>query len=204
MIVDGEELKENAGSTAGPDTLSHAKIERLLKQHYSGLHLLLQRKVRDPHTASDLLNGAIAKTLEHLQANRISNVDQIAGWVFRVALNDLNNHRRNMNTRGAVRDGEELLPTLRGEGDASDGVAESKIASLVREVIEQLPTERDRAIIKRFYLDEADKETICREHNGLSALHFDRVIHRARQRMREIMEKKGLKLTDFFLMLCAV
>jgi RNA polymerase sigma-70 factor (ECF subfamily) len=184
-------------------TDSLPNVEALIKEHYYGLQLLLLKKTRNPETAADILNGAIAKTLEHLHANRIANPALIAGWVYRVALNDLRNHRRNMNTRGGVNDAEQVLESLSGEGDASDGVAATKLASLVKQIIEQLPTERDRTIIKRFYLDEADKEQICREQGNLSPLHFDRVIHRARQRMKELMEKQGLKRTDFFLMLCA-
>jgi len=194
-----EEQHQQTGehaSSAQPD------VAALIKEHYYGLQLLLLKKTRNPETAADILNGAIAKTLEHLQANRIANPELIAGWVYRVALNDLRNHRRNMNTRGGINDAEEVLGAIAGEGDASDGVMESKLASLVRQIIEQLPTERDRLIIKRFYLDEADKEVICREQNNLSSLHFDRVIHRARQRMKELLEKQGLKRTDFFLMLC--
>jgi len=203
MSADGTQQQQSPRVADELSSVSHARVAALIKEHYAGLRLLILKKVRDPQTAADLLNGAIAKTLEHLQANRIGNPDQIAGWVYRVALNDLNNYRRNMNTRGGVRDSEETLEALSGEGDASDGVAESRLASLVRQIIEKLPTERDRAIIKRFYLDEADKDEICREQPGLSALHFDRVIHRARQRMKELMEKQGLKRTDFFLMLCA-
>jgi RNA polymerase sigma-70 factor (ECF subfamily) len=203
MSAEGNQLKQVTPVTESKVAVDSNRIESLIRDHYTGLHLLIIKKVRDPQVAADLLNGAIAKTLEHLQANRIGNPDQIAGWVYRVALNDLSNYRRNMNNRGAVRDGEEVLQTVSGEGDASDGVSESKLASLVRRIIEQLPTERDRQIIKRFYLDEADKEEICSEFPGLSTLHFDRVIHRARQRMKELMEKSGLKRSDFFSMLCA-
>jgi RNA polymerase sigma-70 factor (ECF subfamily) len=195
-----EEQYQQTGERA-PSALPN--VAALIKEHYYGLQLLLLKKTRNPETAADILNGAIAKTLEHLKANRISNPEQIAGWVYRVALNDLRNHRRNMNTRGGVSNPDEVLETLSGEGDASDGVVESKLAALVRQIIEQLPTERDRIIIKRYYLDEANKEQICREQGNLSTLHFDRVIHRARQRMKDLMEKQGLKRTDFFLMLCA-
>ena len=196
-------VEEQHQQAETPSSPAPPNVAALIREHYYGLQLLLVKKARNPETAADILNGAIAKTLEHLQANRISNPEQIAGWVYRVALNDLRNHRRNMNTRGGINDAEEVLGTIAGEGDASDGVVESKLASLVRQIIEQLPTERDRLIIKRFYLDEADKEQICREQGNLSTLHFDRVIHRARQRMKELMEKQGLKRTDFFLMLCA-
>ena len=64
-------------------------------------------------------------------------------------------------------------------------------------VVESLPTPRDREIVRRFYLDEEEKEAICRDL-GLSPLHFDKVIFRARQRMRKLLEERGFKKTDFF------
>ena len=60
-----------------------------------------------------------------------------------------------------------------------------------------MPTQRDREVVKRFYLDEEDKDAICRDL-GLSALHFDKVIFRARQRMRSLLEARGFRRNDFF------
>jgi len=182
--------------------MDRAALETLIKEHYPGLRLLLLQKVRDPHVAADILDGAITKSWEHLKANRVGEPERFAGWVYRVALNDWRNYRRNMNTRGAIQDSMEALEALPGDSDASDGVAESKLAALVRIVIGRLPTERDRTIIKRFYLDEASKEEICKENDNLSPLHFDRVIHRARQRMKELLQKHGFKRSDFFSFLC--
>jgi RNA polymerase sigma-70 factor, ECF subfamily len=184
------------------DPIDRASLDSLISANYEGLRLLLNKKVRDPHTAADILNGAIAKSLEHLRANRIRNPDQLAGWVYRVAINDLRNHLRNMHTRGDVRSTEGALESLPSDRDASDGAAETKLAMLVRAVIEQLPTERDRVIVKRFYLDEADKEEICREQHNLSPLHFDKVIHRARNRLKDLLQKRGFKRNDFFTVLC--
>jgi RNA polymerase sigma-70 factor, ECF subfamily len=200
MTVDPNRLD---GRIRDGATVDKEALESLISKHYEGLRLLIIRKVRDSHVASDILNGAITKTLEHLKVNRLANPDQLAGWVYRVAINDLRNHLRNMNTRSDVRVGTEVLESLTGDSDTSDAVAEAKLASLVRAVIEQLSTERDRTIIRRFYLDEADKEDICREQGNLSPLHFDRVIHRARKRMKQLLQRHGFKRSDFFLLLCA-
>ena len=76
------------------------------------------------------------------------------------------------------------------------------MAASVRSLIESLPTARDREIVKRFYLDEDEKDVICRDL-GLSALHFDKVIFRARQRMKALLEARGFKRSDFFsVLLC--
>ena len=42
----------------------------------------------------------------------------------------------------------------------------------------------------RFYLDGTDKQQLCREL-GLSPKHFDRVLMRARSRLRTIIERRA-------------
>jgi DNA-directed RNA polymerase specialized sigma24 family protein len=58
-------------------------------------------------------------------------------------------------------------------------------------VIQELGTSRDRDILLRFYIAEEDKERISADF-GLSSLQFNRVLHRARERYREILlERTG-------------
>lgn len=61
----------------------------------------------------------------------------------------------------------------------------------MRQVIQELGTSRDRDILLRFYIAEEDKDRISADF-GLSSLQFNRVLHRARQRYREIyLERSG-------------
>src|SRR6185436_5403273 len=59
---------------------------------------------------------------------------------------------------------------------------------------------RDREILVRFYLQEEEKEAICRDL-ALAPDQFDKVLHRARARLKELLEASGLQRSDFF-MLC--
>jgi len=61
---------------------------------------------------------------------------------------------------------------------------------------EELPTERDRQLLTRFYLDGTDKQQLCRDL-GLSPKHFDRVLMRARSRLRTIIERRAPHLALF-------
>ena len=61
-------------------------------------------------------------------------------------------------------------------------------ARLVRRLIGELPTDRDRQVLYRFYIAEDDKAAICQDLE-LSSLHFNRVLHRARQRYRELYQE---------------
>lgn len=173
----------------------------LLETHYAGLLALLRRKLRDEQLAHDMLNQALVTSLEHLRAGRIADLSQIAGYVFQVAMNQLRNHRRKMDERVEQRADPELLEHLAKESDG-DPLERSALAKRVAALLQQLPTPRDRELVKRFYLDEEAKEVICRDL-GLSALHFDKVIFRARQRMRSLLEQTGFKRSDFFSFLLA-
>jgi RNA polymerase sigma-70 factor (ECF subfamily) len=157
--------------------------------------ILLQRKINDPHLAEDTLNQAVITSLEHLNSGRISDPSQIAGYVFQVAMNHLRNHRRKMDERVSAWADEDVLDNVPDR--KRDPLEMSKIAQSVREILDDLPTPRDREVVKRFYLDEEEKDAICRDLT-LSPLHFDKVIFRARQRMRKALESRGYKKTDFF------
>ena len=71
-----------------------------------------------------------------------------------------------------------------------------QLAQAVAELLEELPTERDPSMLMRFYLDGTDKQQLCREL-GLSPKHFDRVLMRARSRLRTIVERRAPHLALF-------
>ncbi|MBV8806084.1 MAG: sigma-70 family RNA polymerase sigma factor, partial [Sinobacteraceae bacterium] len=93
------------------------------------------------------------------------------------------------------------LQELASDAEPSDETMEREIAAQVKNVIRGMSSQRDRAILVRFYLDEEDKEVICRDL-GLSPLQFDKILHRARGRLRKLLESGGLGRTDL-LSLCA-
>ena len=175
-------------------------IAALIERQYAGLLTLLRRKLRDDHLAQDALNQALVTSLEHAKAGRIADTSLIAGYVFQVAMNQVRNHRRKMDERTERRADAATFDNLADPNGSQP--PESALAASVRSLIESLPTARDREIVKRFYLDEDEKDVICRDL-GLSALHFDKVIFRARQRMKALLEARGFKRSDFFsVLLC--
>lgn len=169
----------------------------LIQQQYFGLLSLIRRKIRDEQLAPDILNQAIVTSLEHIRAGRIADPSLIAGYVFQVAMNQMRNHRRKMAERSERRADPDTVDTLPDLQVSADDGIEPAIAGRVRSLVQSLPTARDREIVKRFYLDEEEKESICRDLR-LSALHFDKVIFRARQRMRSLLEASGIHKLDVF------
>jgi len=130
----------------------------------------------------------------------VQQPEQIAGYIFQVAMNLLRNRRRMVAERADRHVDSEVLGHLPADTDATDRWLEKKIAARVKRILQELSSPRDREILVRFYLQEEEKAAICRDL-GLESDHFDKVLHRARARLKELLEASGLSRSDLF-MLC--
>jgi RNA polymerase sigma-70 factor, ECF subfamily len=183
-----------------PRDVERATVERLIASQYSGLRLLIQRRTGNPEVAADILNQAASTAWEKWQAGQVQRPEAIGGYIFQVAMNLLRNRRRSIAERADKHVDSEVLGMLPAETDSADRWVEKKMAVRVKRILQQLGSPRDREILVRFYLQEEDKDTICRDLT-LDADQFDKVLHRARGRLKELLESQGLRKTDFF-MLC--
>jgi RNA polymerase sigma-70 factor (ECF subfamily) len=161
---------------------------------YPGLRALIMRRVRDPQLAADILQDAAVTTLEKLRAGEIAQPSCIGGYLYRVALNHLRNYRRK--DRSAVSSSADLesVPNVDDDPDTA-GIDRAQWARAARDLLQELPTVRDRDMLIRFYLNDESKEDIC-VAVGLSDEHFNRVIFRARNRFREFLERRGYSKPD--------
>jgi RNA polymerase sigma-70 factor (ECF subfamily) len=171
-----------------------AAMARALDHDYPGLVALLVRRVGDRQLAQDLLHDAIVTALDKLESGTPVPPDVLAGFVFRTAMNHLRNHRRHQRVQGEDGTPSESLvdETRRGPADQAE---QSGMRELVRRVLQHLSSHRDRELLVRFYLDEEDKMQIC-ESFALSGAQFDRVIFRARDRLRALLERTGCSHAD--------
>ena len=187
-----------APTSTVPPGMDRAAVEALITKHYTGLRLLIQRRVGDADVAADILNQAACTAWEKWQTGQVRRPEEIGGYIFQVAMNLLRNRRRNVAERADRRVEPDVLEQL--PADATDRWLESKIAARVKRILQDLPSRRDREILVRFYLQEEEKEAICRDL-ALAPDQFDKVLHRARGRLKELLEVSGLQRSDFF-MLC--
>jgi RNA polymerase sigma-70 factor, ECF subfamily len=173
------------------DPVSHLTA---VYRDYPGLRALILRRVRDPELAADILQDAAVTTLEKLRSGEIAHPENMGGYLYRVALNHLRNHRRKDRTAVSSAD---ALDELQGTEDDPEWerVGRPQWAEAARQMLDKMPAERDREILVRFYLNDEDKEQICRDLR-LSEDHFNRVIFRARNRFRELLEHRGFWKAD--------
>lgn len=191
-----EPVRKPPGTRPGKP-LSRSDIESLIATEYVGLRLLITRRTGNEEVAADLLNDAICTTWAKWQAGQIERPENIVGFIFQVAMNHLRNHRRAMVERVDKRAPQEALDDLEASGTAADEATENHLAARVKTLIQSMSSPRDRMVLVRFYLDEVDRETICREMK-LTATQFARILHRARVRLRTLVEAAGLARSDLF------
>ena len=161
---------------------------------YPGLRALILRRVRDPEVAADILQDAAVTTLEKLRSGEIAHPENLGGYLYRVALNHLRNHRRKDRSGLSSADALDQLPASEKDADW-EYVGERQWATAARRMLQEMPVTRDREVLIRLYLDDEDREQICRELQ-LSEEHFNRVIFRARNRFRELIEHRGFRKAD--------
>jgi RNA polymerase sigma-70 factor (ECF subfamily) len=158
----------------------------ILERDYLGLLKQFTRLLRDRVLAEDLVNDAVAEALVKLREQMIDEPERITGFIHAVAINRLRNHRRRLCNRCEVRATPAVLDQLSTSSDPTEALDHGQLVSRVLDVIDELPTERDREVMRRFYLDEEEKSSICADLH-LSPTHFDKVAFRARQRMRALL-----------------
>jgi RNA polymerase sigma-70 factor, ECF subfamily len=186
-------------SPATPGTrprLEKSELEGLIAREYAGLRLLISRRAGNPEVGADLLNDALCITWEKWQSGQVDRPDCIAGYIFQVAMNLLRNHRRSAVERPEKRAATSELDTLQHDA-AGDRQMEDKLASRVRDALRGMGGARDREVLLRFYLRDEDSESICRALN-LTPPQLARVLHRARGRLRKLLEADGMKKSDLF------
>ncbi len=168
----------------------------LVAQFARGVRLILLNRTGDPHVANDLCQDTFIVVLRKLRARELRNPDSLAAFISQVAVNICIQYFRKESRFAHSPDGiiDENVAHIEQHDKEVDFVAARE---LLDDALEQLAVSRDREILRRFYLSDDDKEVICRDLE-LSPAHFDRVLYRAKQRMRELIDQKeGLKMTLF-------
>jgi RNA polymerase sigma-70 factor, ECF subfamily len=184
--VAGLEATDSTPKTPGPGAIL---------RNMAGLRAQLARVTGSAELAADLLQDAVVTALQKLNAGEISDPAHLDGYVYRVAVNHLLNHRRKDRSHTHCESVDEVADATEA-GLPTESVEADQWAQVARRLLQEVHPVRDRELLVRFYLKEERKEELCREL-GLTESHFNRVIYRARQRFRELLQRRGLSKSDF-------
>jgi RNA polymerase sigma-70 factor (ECF subfamily) len=185
------ELAQRIG--AGDRAAETALVERYAR----GVLYLLKRRTRDPELALDLRQDAFRIGIEKLRAKEIADPARVGAFLRGIAVNlAIGDLRKNVR-RATTADSDAVELIADPDAGPAERVSSEQIRAEVRRLLDELPVERDRQILLRFYIEDEDKESICAAL-GVDSAHFNRVLFRAKQRFRELLERAekrgGLRL----------
>jgi RNA polymerase sigma-70 factor (ECF subfamily) len=157
--------------------------DELVRRYQRGVGAVLRRAGADAATADDVSQETFATSLRKIRAGEVREPERLAGFLCSLARNLAIEHYRKAGSRrtAGLSDTDFASP----EPSPLDDLLRTERAAVVRKVLAELPSERDRQVLSRFYLADEDKDGICKDL-GLSSLHFNRVVFRARERYREM------------------
>jgi len=166
----------------------NGEAETELVQRYSrGLRYLIIRKTGDEELAADLLQETLVIAIRKLREQPLENPQRLAGYLRGIAIRVVLNARRRQRREPHSTD-TAVLESIPDHGRRQfEYVAAQETKAAVLELLDSMSVKRDREVLLRYYVYEEEKSEICRTL-GLDSLHFNRVLYRAKQRFREILE----------------
>jgi len=160
--------------------------ERLFARYGRALALLLDRHTQGRPEAEDLLQDTFKLAIAKLRGGELREPEKLPGFLAAIARSLAIEHYRKAARRRTAPDEEAVHAAAAPGASPEEELLTRENAALVRRVIGELGTARDRELLLRFYIAEEDKDAIAAEY-GLSSLQFNRVLHRARQRYKELL-----------------
>lgn len=173
--------------------------EALVSQYWRGLHYIVNRQTSDAELAADIAQDAFVVVITKARKGEIENAAAIASFIRNVAGNLLiANYRKEARRKTDSNDQvDHLFEHLQPEH--AEKLCQEKLVAVVAQVLDELPTKRDRDLLYRFFVYGQAKTVICEELQ-LTDAHFDRVLYRARNRLKQILQMRfGIDSSKFSL-----
>lgn len=179
--VDFEQLLQRIGQR-------DADAEAALCAHFRpGVFNVLYGRSGDLALSDDLTQRTLQLTLQKARAGQIDEPPALPSFVRSVAVNLLLAHWRKEKRRGTQAD-TEAVQASESNGRSLLGLAQGdELARIVHEAISSLSVDRDRDAVRRYYLHDEDKGVIVAALGIKDIDALDRLLYRARQRLKQVL-----------------
>ena len=148
--------------------------------------MMLERRCRNPHLAEDLAQDSLFIVLEKLRKGVIEDPAKLGGFLHSTAKNCFANWQRKEWRHATTSDTDQVESVSGNRQDPFRQLVRQESKTLVRRLVNSLKKERDRDVLHRFYVLDQEKTQVCAALD-LSPADFDRIISRARARMRQLI-----------------
>lgn len=167
--------------------------EEELAQRYSrGVAFVIRQLVAEREAAEDIYQETFRLVLQKVRAGEVREPDRLSGFITSIARNLVTEQFRRASRRREREEPEGGQSFACPEPNALEGLLREEQNALAREVLASLPSDRDRTVLYRFYIADDEKDEICTAL-GITSLHFNQILCRARERFKNLFEETMLR-----------
>lgn len=153
------------------------------QEHFSSyfgslIRIKLSSRVNSRETIEDLRQETFARFFTALHAGKILQAESLGSFVNSICNNVLLEHYR-LAARTTPLDDEEEEKFPASDFDMFRALGAKEAETKVREILEKL-SERDRRLLKEVFLEERDKDDVCRDF-GVDREYLRVLLYRAKQ-----------------------
>jgi len=142
------------------------------------IRLKAGKRLRTAAAVEDVRQETLARVLRLVTEQRIREPERLGAFVNSVCNNVLHEHYRSRSREVPV-DAEVVNAVLDPTISVTEAIARRQVQQQVRQILDELP-QKDRCLLKALFLEERDKDEVCRDF-GVTREYLRVLVHRAKQ-----------------------
>ena len=150
------------------------------------IQLKLRSRLHSPQAIEDVRQETFTRVFAALRGGKIRQPDRLGAFVNSMCNNVLLEHYR-ASSRDSSLDDEEQQDFPATNVDVLGAVVAKQMGEKIREILEEMP-ERDRRLLRQIFLEERDKDDVCRDF-GVDRDYLRVLLHRAKQSFKSLYLK---------------
>jgi RNA polymerase sigma-70 factor, ECF subfamily len=150
------------------------------------IQLKLRSRLHSPQAIEDVRQETFSRVFAALHSGKLRQPDRLGAYVNSMCNNVLLEHYRASSRDSSLEDEEQKdFPAV--TVDVLGAIAAKQMGEKIREILEDLP-ERDRRLLREVFLEERDKDEVCRDF-GVDRDYLRVLLHRAKQSFKSLYLK---------------
>jgi len=151
------------------------------------IQIKLRSRLKSPQAIEDVRQETFARFFVALREGRILQPERLGSFVNSICNNVLLEHYREGSRLDSLDDDEKPRDFPDKGTDLLSILATKETEKKVREILEQL-SERDRRLLREVFLEERDKDEVCRDF-GVDRDYLRVLLHRAKKSFKSLYLK---------------
>lgn len=158
----------------------------LFRKFWRPVYFILTQRSKDPELAADIAQDAIIVTINKARQGEISRPEALPAFIHHTANNLLIASYRKQSRHKTDPLDHEMSQVFSQERPFEQQINQQQVRKLIQQILDELPNLRDKEILQRHFSYGHSKSEVC-DALSLTPAHFDRVIYRAKSRLKQIL-----------------